>query len=164
MTLLRYQTLTKSIKFSLVICELILRNNGLMLCFLLFSQRYAFYSLLTSLIAPIKGLPQELYPTTIFIMVYVIKLRFKTILFSVNKVKGHRTNNQLKPLPKQTFVNHRGGPMSIHIASYRLSVISKKKPHLQDFRFSQNLPTSTSIVKTITSNVEDVYVLVFFTN
>lgn len=157
MTLLRYQTLTKSIKFSLVICELILRNKGLMLCFLPFSQRSAFYSLLTSLIA-LKGLPQELYPTTIFIMVYVIKLRFKTILFSVNKVKGHRTNNQLKPLPKHTFVNHRGGPMSIHIAPYRLSVISKKKPHLQDFRFSQNLPTSTSIVKTITSNVEDVYV------
>ena len=155
MTLLRYQTLTKSIKFSLVVCELILGNNCLMLCFLLFPQRSAFYSLL-SLIA--KGLPQELYATTIFIMVYVIKLRFQTILFSVNKVKGHRTNNQLKPLPKHTFVNHRGSPMSIHIAPYRLSMISKKKLHLQDFRFSQNLPTSTSIVKTITSNVEDVYV------
>lgn len=98
-----------------------------------------------------KRFTEELYTTTIFNMVYMIKLRFYIDILSMNWANWHKTNNQLKPLPKHTFVNHRGSP--IHIASYRLSMISKKEPLLQDLCFSENIPTCTSIVKTITSNV-----------
>lgn len=77
MTLVRHQTPTKSIKFSLVVCELRLGNNCFMFFFLTFPSAYALHFIHYLVYnRTYKRFTEELYTTTVFNMVYMIKLRF----------------------------------------------------------------------------------------